>query len=267
MPDDEKELRFDGRGLRWGLALGAAVGFVSKDLGLTSLVSYWGDRSLLVLAGAALGALLWGAQFRRVVTAGALAGGFLWLAVAFTPLSAQLAAGLTRRDPPERADAVFVASSSLHPDGEPTPPAESRLLHGLELLGEARAPRLILSELRPPHPSYAAVARKLMANLGLDQELLTVGPVATTREEALRLGALFKDRGWRKVLLVTSPTHSLRASLAMEHEGLSVVSDPAVETRFDLERLDRPDDRLAAFGSVIHERLGTWVYRWRGWIF
>jgi hypothetical protein len=39
-----------------------------------------------------------------------------------------------------------------------------------------------------------------------------------------------------------------------------------METRFDLETLDRADDRLIAFGSLIHERVGLWVYRRRGWI-
>jgi hypothetical protein len=45
-----------------------------------------------------------------------------------------------------------------------------------------------------------------------------------------------------------------------------VVCVPAVVTRFDLEPLDRPLDRLALFSQVLHERLGGWVYRRRGWI-
>jgi uncharacterized SAM-binding protein YcdF (DUF218 family) len=80
------------------------------------------------------------------------------------------------------------------------------------------------------------------------------------------VGETFRLRGWRTILLVTSPTHSRRASLAFEREGLDVVSSPSVETRFDLETLDRPGERLTAFGAVTHERLGLVWYRWKGWI-
>ena len=65
---------------------------------------------------------------------------------------------------------------------------------------------------------------------------------------------------------MTSPIHSRRASAALEKEGVTVVSSPSAETRFDLATLDTWNDRLAAFGSVMHERLGLWVYARRGWI-
>ena len=44
--------------------------------------------------------------------------------------------------------------------------------------------------------------------LGLKQELLTVGPVRSTHDEAVLAARLFQERGWRSVLLVTSPTHT-----------------------------------------------------------
>ena len=42
------------------------------------------------------------------------------------------------------------------------------------------------------------------------------------------------------------------------------MASPAVETLFDLETLDRADDRLRAFGHLLHERLGLWLYAFRG---
>ena len=45
-----------------------------------------------------------------------------------------------------------------------------------------------------------------------------------------------------------------------------MVSTPSVENRFDLDALDTAADRLAAFGSLLHERLGYWVYERRGWV-
>jgi hypothetical protein len=39
-----------------------------------------------------------------------------------------------------------------------------------------------------------------------------------------------------------------------------------VETRFDLEAFDTWGDRLAAFRSLLHERIGLWLYARKGWI-
>ena len=91
-------------------------------------------------------------------------------------------------------------------------------------------------------------------------------PVTNTRDEAKLVAEMFRLEGWRTVIVVTSPTHSRRASASLEREGLDVVSSPSVETRFDLETLDRPGERLMAFGALTHERLGLLWYRFKGWV-
>jgi uncharacterized SAM-binding protein YcdF (DUF218 family) len=249
-----------------GLAAGAAAGFFGRDLGLPGLVSYWGDSTPLVVTCAAATALLCVTRLRSLVLAAAGALGVAWLVVGFTGLSAWITQDIPRRDPPREADAVFVFSSGLQDDGEPTTPAMSRLLRSLELMGEGYTHRLVLSELRPPTRSYTAVALLLMHHLGLQGEVLTVGPVANTRDEAVLVGALSREKGFHRLLVVTSPLHSRRASAALENEGVEVVSVPSVETDYDLETLRRMDHRLKAFASVMHERVGLLVYGRRGWL-
>ena len=249
-----------------GAAVGAAASLIARDLGVPSYASYWGDSSPLILGGTLACAGLWLTPLRRALLAIGATLGLVWCVVAFTPVSAWLADGLTRRDPPVAADAVVVLASRLQEDGELTSVAMSRLVHGVELLAQGRAGRLVLTELPPPYKSYAAPARQMLSALGLQAELHSVGPVERTRDEARQVAALFRSKGWRKVLLVTSPPHSRRAAATFEKEGMEVASSPAVETRFDLETLERPEERLAAFGSLVHERLGLLVYRQRGWI-
>ncbi len=249
-----------------GLAVGALAGFVAADLELPTLVSFWGDRSVLVPAAAIVCALLWLTPLRRLV---ALAGGILgiiWLAVAFTPLVSWMADGLVRRDPPENADAAYVFASSLQTDGDPSAEAMSRLLKAVELLAQGRTGRLVVSELRPPSRLYAPLAREWVKLYAPGREVLSVGPVSRTREEAVAVARLFRERGWRRVLAVTSPAHSRRACASLEQQGLSVLSVPATETSYDFETLDHPADRRSAFGPVAHERLGLVVYRRRGWM-
>jgi uncharacterized SAM-binding protein YcdF (DUF218 family) len=241
-----------------GLA-GALAGFLARDLGLADSASAWVPAALV---GAAL--CIGRARALLATVLGALAT--VWLAAAFTPLSARLVEGLVRKDAPQKADAVVILGSRLQADGEPTTEASDRLAHGLELLAEGWAPRLVVSELPPPAASHAALARKAAAARGLAVEVLPVGPVRRTRDEAVAVAALCRERGWSRVLLVTSPLHSRRGALSMEREGVGVVSSPALETQFDLETLDRPAERLRAFASALHERLGLWYYEWKGWI-
>jgi uncharacterized SAM-binding protein YcdF (DUF218 family) len=252
-----------------GAALGFLVGLVAKELDLAQLVSFHGDRARIVLSCAVLGGLLGLARFEKLLAATALASGFLWLLVVFTPLTYWIGEGLVRRDPLRKADAVFVLASALQGDGDLSTPAMSRLLGGLELLGQGWAPKLILSELPLPFPRYRDAARELMDSLGLSQEILTVGPVTNTHDEAVAVGRLYHELGFERLLVVTSPSHSLRASLALEAEGVEVISVPSRETMFDQENLGfviRGEDRVRAFGIFIHERAGLRYYRHKGWI-
>ena len=241
-----------------GAVVGATAGFLARDLLTDSFASLW-------LPAAVGGALSWRTRLRPAMLALTIALGALWLSVAFTPLATHLARGLTRRDTVGPADAVLVLSSRLQADGEPTPAALSRLVHGLELLGQGLAPRIVLAELPSPSRSYAALARTLMANLGLSGELVSLGPVRRTRDEAVQVADLCRRQGWRRLLVVTSPSHSRRACAAVEREGLEVICSPAVETEFDVEHLDRPIERLRSFRFSLHEWLGLWLYQRRGW--
>ena len=65
---------------------------------------------------------------------------------------------------------------------------------------------------------------------------------------------------------MSSPLHLRRAAATLEHEGLQVCAVPSQQTRYDVEQLTQSDDRLTAFADALHDLLGGWVYRRRGWI-
>ena len=263
--DEKRLLRV--RTVLLGALVGALLGFLVKELSLPDLISYWHSRAPLVWMAVLSGVLLWQFRVGRWLASLGLVGlALLWNIVAFTPMTSWLAEGLTRKDQVKRADAIFVLSSGLQLDGELTSAAMSRLLKGLEVLQEGYAPRLILSELHPPQKSYAAVARQLMGSLKLSQELVTIGPVDNTNDEAVALGKLFREKGWKTLVVVTTPAHSKRAAAVIEQQGIEVISVPATETRYDIEGLRGTDERLYAFGSIMHERIGLWIYKRRGWI-
>jgi uncharacterized SAM-binding protein YcdF (DUF218 family) len=247
-----------------GAALGALAGFIVRDLDLPALVSYEYSREPLVFAAAALGAALAATRLRPVLVAGTAALALLWCVVAITPISGWLSKGLTRIETAETADAVFVSLSSVRPGAQGPAEVRNRLFHGLALLGRGKAPRLLLCE--SAGVRGVSMARDLMEAAGVTTELVVLPRAENTREEAQAVATLARSRSFKLILLVTSPIHSRRASAALEKEGLTVVSSPSAETRFDLATLDTWNDRLTAFGTVMHERLGLFVYARRGWI-
>jgi uncharacterized SAM-binding protein YcdF (DUF218 family) len=264
----EREDRRPGplRRAAWGAVLGAGAGFLANDLYLAKALSITHDRSLLVVACVTAGALLGAVRLRAIIVGALVLLALTWLVVAWTPVTRALAAGLPRRDRPAPADAVYVLASAVRANGDLSAEALARLVHGLELVHDGLAPRLILAELAAPEDHFAQTARRLMRELGITAELVAVGPVANTHDEAVLVGALCRERGLHRLLLVTSPLHSRRAAAAFEAQGLTVLSSPSPEPHYDLDDLGQPDDRLRAFADVVHERVGSWVYARRGWL-
>jgi uncharacterized SAM-binding protein YcdF (DUF218 family) len=247
-----------------GLALGALVGLVVKDLDLAALTSYEGSREVLVVLIALACAAAALAGLRRslaTLCAGLLA---LWVVVAFTPISPALAAGLVRSEVIEPADAVFVSFAALSPGELSRAEQRSRLLLGVELVARGKAPLLVVPEGDALRTGAVAEAMQL---LGVGEEkLLTLRGGHSTHEEALALARLYRERKWALVTVVTSPLHSSRAGACLARQGVTALLAPSEETRFDVVRLSSAADRIGAFGSVIHELMGRLVYRLRGWI-
>jgi uncharacterized SAM-binding protein YcdF (DUF218 family) len=247
-----------------GGGLGALAGFMTRDLDLPALVSFEHPQEPLVIGAAVVGALVGLTRFRAMLAATTLALGLLWVVVAFTPLTGWLAKGLVRREVAEPADAVFVSFAGLRPGLARLTEAQNRALTGAEMLVRSKTRNLVVAE-SSLLPSVAIVT-DLARRLGISGEPIVAGRADNTREEAVVVSALARSKAWKVVLVVTSPIHSRRASAALEREGVVVVSIPSLESRFDIDDLATSTDRLAAFGSVIHERLGIWIYTWRGWL-
>src|SRR5262249_38667298 len=91
-----------------------------------------------------------------------------------------------------------------------------------------------------------------------------------TRENAVNTAAIFKARGWRRGILVTSADHMPRALGAFQTVGLSVVpATPGIQAgltqfhgRVDL-RVN--NEAFQQTTQAIKEMVGLLVYRLLGW--
>lgn len=260
-----------------GALLAALAWLALGQLGLLRVAGLPDLRGVPVaaVAGALLGR--WRPAALRAPAAAAVA---LLLVVAWTPLGPALLGTCVRRDlPPAPAavdvprdvDAVAVLSADVQSDGLVANRGVDRLLAGAAWSRVLRRP-LVLSviRLRAGDVSSEADQRRVAALAGIGAaDLFFVDSVHVTRDEAVRAAALARVRGWRRVLVVTSPSHSRRACAAFERAGLRVTCAPAESRDYALAG-PRPvagaGERLRAFRDWLYEALGWWSYRARGWV-
>jgi uncharacterized SAM-binding protein YcdF (DUF218 family) len=196
------------------------------------------------------------------------------LAVTATPVMRPAVAALLVRDPaPDAAgaDAVFVLSSAVTPEGRIARQGPERLLHGLALAKATGVP-LVVSEIRPrsrPESSSLPDQRALAALAGVEGRLEAITDVGSTRDEAVRVAALARARGWRRLAVVTSPVHARRACATVARAGVAVRCAPAPSRELDLagpRALEGTEARAHAFALWLYETIAWALYRARGWV-
>jgi len=224
------------------------------------------STSYLMIPVGVLAALLALTRARRLLWIVALIEGLALLVIGCSPLVPWLARPWLRSDPLRPADAVVSLSAWIYPNGALDEHAQLRLLHAYELLGSGLAPRLVITRIKPPRPSGLPAVRRQVQQLGLRIPIDEVGPAGNTHDEALAVARLVRQRGWKRVILVSDPMHLRRAGAVFEAAGVPVCCSPAVPVGYSLLPSDGPEAHLAAFRDWLHEVIGYQVYRRRGWI-
>lgn len=229
---------------------------------------------------------VWHRRWRELLLPGAA-----WIILTLmtcTPAASVLMARLEGTYPPvvldtlPEADAILCLGggaepSLVEPSGLHLKSAADRLGTALVLLARKKAPVLVLAgggyeEAGVMHSESDQVLGALrQAGLGTEA-MMSLGVCADTRDEALKTAALMKEKGWTRVLLVTSAYHMPRSVGTFEKAGVSVLPVPcnyvsSVHRIGDLRWLHLPhSDAFTVFGAWFHEFVGVLVYRWRGWL-
>ena len=172
--------------------------------------------------------------------------------------------GLLRLPSPEHP------SSALAPAGD-------RLLAAFRLYRAGKAPLIVCSGGNNPlaglkgQPGEADGMCGLLEEWGVPATALHVEPSSiNTRENAVASYELLAKSGARRILLVTSATHMPRAAAAFRKVGFEVIAAPAdFHTGWwgpdPILRLAPSPGNLLDSSIALHEWVGLWVYRLRGW--
>ena len=132
------------------------------------------------------------------------------------------------------ADAILVLGSRVHADGRPSGSLEDRTWSAAALWREGLAPVVILSG---GHGADAPVSepqamRRLALDAGVPASALVLDEGGVDTAASVRFAArLARERGWRRVLVVSHDYHLARVRLLAAREGLVVRTVPATETR------------------------------------
>lgn len=100
----------------------------------------------------------------------------------------------------------------------------------------------------------------------------SLGGCVDTHDEAVKVAALAKNNGWSRVALVTSAFHMRRTSAVFKKAGVPVVPAPcnylsAPMRGRPLHWFNLPNaTHLQLFEVWMHEIVGWWGYKLRGWI-
>lgn len=253
---------------------------------LKTLAGFVGGIALLWLVLVATGVWqLWRRRWRGALLPLAVAA--LIYGVGATPLTALLLASLERPYAGVKiellpaADAVVMlggmGGASPHEVFAFQFDAQTeRVVTAVELVRQRKGKALVLGggwSPWVPNPGEGELMKGWLAAWGVSPVPMHVlGLCKDTRDEALRARALADAQGWRRVILVTSASHMRRAEATFRKAGLDVVCFAcdfeglaALQSRWQPLKPPGPGGfvRLDAF---LHEVVGWWAYRWRGWV-
>ena len=226
-------------------------------------------------------------QRRAAAASGALAL-LVWI-IGATPLPGSLLGSLERpwvgvqRAQLPAADAIVLLGGFSAPSREEVGRlhfnvSADRAVTALELLRLGKAKTLVVGgsamTVNGEPFAEADLFKDLLATFKTNElEIISLGGCKHTRHEAEKVAKLAQERGWKRVLLVTSASHLKRAAgVFRTTTPLEVAPVPsAFLTSVSIVTADSTDlvPRAAGFVKLegwLHEVIGWRVYRWRGWI-
>jgi uncharacterized SAM-binding protein YcdF (DUF218 family) len=121
----------------------------------------------------------------------------------------------------------------------------------------------------PSVPTESRLMRDSLIEWGMDRsDVIEEGRSRSTYENAVESARIVRERGIRRIVLVTEATHMVRAMAVFRRQGIDAVAAPCSlkATRFDWSPFDFLPSPKAALDcqTVMHEWFGIAWYRLHG---
>ena len=177
-----------------------------------------------------------------------------------------------------KADAVVILGGAFRSEDNWPYPAVTgpvdRYWHGARLYHAGRAGRVLMSggSRRPGIRTEAQSGAIFLMHMGVPEEhILLDNEARTTQQHVRHIAQLLDEQGLESFLLVTSAMHMRRAEAVFRADGLDPIP---VATDFrvgenpprGLRRVLPSATALGESTAAVHEYVGYWFYRVRGWV-
>ena len=148
---------------------------------------------------------------------------------------------------------IVVLGAQVRAGGRPSRALAARVRHAGDMYRRGEAGTILVSGGVGEHPpSEASIMADILSGMGVPREkILLEAASLSTRHSAHHVAVLARERGLRRVTLVTDPLHCVRAASAFRAEGLEVAAEPATRSPMWTEDKERLGQFLREFGAVI----------------
>ncbi len=179
----------------------------------------------------------------------------------------------------ENADAIVVLSGMINPlTGKRNPEFMSgvdRILAGVKLFRARKAPLIVISGgsglILQRGESEALILKRWLIEQGIpEKNIIAEESSRNTAENAQSTAKIAQDRGWGRIILVTSAFHMPRSMGCFTKVGLNAVPYPVDYYVLDEfpgpEALFPTETGLSLSTTAIKEYIGIAAYRMRGYL-
>ncbi len=228
------------------------------------------DEALTVKETSATG---WEERFRRLYSLARrrTAQGLLTVVLAYvllfqTPLVWWLAEPLRLQSPPQAADAIVVFAGGVGESGRAGGGLQERVTAAIDLYRGGYARHIVFSSGYVFTLREAEVMRAVAMDNGVPADAIVLEERARNTLENVTLSSqILRDRGWRRVLLVSSPYHMRRAMLTWrtQSKDIEAIPVPVPHSDFYTHTWGPSFDQIR---GIAHEYAALADYWRRGWI-
>jgi uncharacterized SAM-binding protein YcdF (DUF218 family)/glycosyltransferase involved in cell wall biosynthesis len=183
----------------------------------------------------------------------------------YTPLPWWLAAPLRMSEPPQAADAIVVFAGGVGESGRAGTGVQERVARAVDLYRDGLAPAIIFSSGYVFNLREAEVMRAIAVDNGVPANVIVLEErAANTYENVANTARILEQRGWRRILLVSSPYHMRRATMTWHKvaPSVAVVPAPPHQSQFYLHQTGASLEQIR---GLVHEYVAIVAYKLRGW--
>lgn len=200
---------------------------------------------------------------------------FAYLLIFYTPLIWIIAEPLKVFQKPQIADCIVVLAGGVGESGRAGQGYEERVKYGVELYKNGFAGHIIFSSGYKYVFEEPLLMKALAVSLDVPESAIILEDKAVNTYENIKfVNKILEEKGWKSILLVSSPYHMRRLYFVARKNipGIKVIYTPITNSLFykhGVNLYGSQDYKQATWqqiSAIIHEYLGILYYKWKNFI-